>query len=468
VEASARWRRALAIPLTAGIALRIALALVNTQANDDHLAVVRFIVDKGRLPGIHDLWQGYQPKLYHLTVAALWKILPVSSSAVQIRAAQIVSCAAGIGTLLVVLQFLRERTMSDRTRWITVAFVALNPALLGINAQATNDSFVILFVSIALWQGVRFFDRGDRGAFWGMTCATALAGISKAQGIVACGVICATFLGVIVLRHVSAPIVRRSAIGLALVFVTTFLAVAALLGPYRQTAQTTGSPLTVNIAPNPPPPFVNQSYARPSCTSSRTCYRLGTSSIVSTYLTFRLDSLLAHPYTKQGFPYFANRTSLWSRLYGSASSVHFDQWPPSWADQRSWVLDLIRVALVLSLLPLTLLIVGMVRGALTLSRVLRRRSVETRWGDILLYGTALTFVVAIAVYVYRYRDFANMKAIYVMPGLLAFAFLFSNECERLFRWLRDRRRQRAAVESALFALLVVYVVDATVLILHLA
>jgi hypothetical protein len=105
-----------------------------------------------------EFWEAFHPKLYHVTVAALWRALPIASP--RIRSAQLVSCAAGIVTLWTALVFLRrEADVSATVRCLSLALIALNPGLIDINAQATNDSFVILFVSLALFFGYRFFCR---------------------------------------------------------------------------------------------------------------------------------------------------------------------------------------------------------------------------------------------------------------------------------------------------------------------
>jgi hypothetical protein len=139
--------------LALGILLRLYLAVVNSEANDDHLTVIRIIADEHRLPRLRDAWEGFQPKLYHVTVAFLWDLSPIHSVGVQIRIAQLVSCAAGIATLFVLRRALIRRGLSQPMRVLAFALVALNPKLCGLNAQATNDSFVILFATLALDQG---------------------------------------------------------------------------------------------------------------------------------------------------------------------------------------------------------------------------------------------------------------------------------------------------------------------------
>src|SRR6266849_3488093 len=95
----------------------------------------------------HPIKEAYSPKLYHATVAAVWQVLaiPAENHILQIRIAQLVSCAAGVLTLLVALQLLATLRLAERARFFSFSLMALNPVLIGINAQATNDSFVYLF-----------------------------------------------------------------------------------------------------------------------------------------------------------------------------------------------------------------------------------------------------------------------------------------------------------------------------------
>lgn len=53
-----------------GVALRVLLALVNTDANDNHLAVVEIIANENRLPERAETFTAYHPPL--LRPAALF------------------------------------------------------------------------------------------------------------------------------------------------------------------------------------------------------------------------------------------------------------------------------------------------------------------------------------------------------------------------------------------------------------
>ena len=81
-----RWMQA---ALVVGVALRVLLALVNTDANDNHLAVVEIIAQEHRLPERTETFQAYHPPLYHATAALLWNLAPTDSQHVRIRLAQL-------------------------------------------------------------------------------------------------------------------------------------------------------------------------------------------------------------------------------------------------------------------------------------------------------------------------------------------------------------------------------------------
>src|SRR6185503_15883563 len=70
--------------------LRIALALVNDEANDDHLSVVRVMAYESRIPEKDEFKEAFQPKLYHGTIAALFRILRPESQRAETILAQLV------------------------------------------------------------------------------------------------------------------------------------------------------------------------------------------------------------------------------------------------------------------------------------------------------------------------------------------------------------------------------------------
>src|SRR5262244_2592954 len=301
-----------------GVILRIALALVNDQANDVHMNVIKIMAYENRIPENDEDHEAFQPKLYHATVAALLKIVRPQSAQVETILAQLISCAAGIFTVFLAYRFFgSEVEFSEKVRFLAFSLLALNPVLIGINAQATNDSFVILFGSLAFYFGWHFFQNQRTIDFCWMLVSAVLAGLSKGNGLVIfiaiLGVFAVTFC-----RMGENHFRRRSATSLyGFIFLVSYLALVPTLGPYWKTYRQYDSPFVTNADPVLLP-YWN---ALPG-------ERVG---IVNALFTFRFGDMLRNPQrvNKDG-PYPLHQFSRWSQLYGRAHFVHFDAYPSSW------------------------------------------------------------------------------------------------------------------------------------------
>jgi len=442
--------------LAAGALLRVYLSLVNGEANDDHLTVIRIIARQHRLPGLREAWEGFQPKLYHVATAILWDLSPWTSPAAQVRLAQLVACAAGIATLLVLYRILARWDIPPGVRLLTFSLVALNPTLIGLNAQATNDSFVILFATLALAEGCRFFRTGARRAFVIMSAAVVLAALSKGNGLVVFVAVTGTLVLAIIRPEAVPRLSRRRLAGLSAAFVAAFLVVTAALGSYRSNWKDTGNPFAINGDRAPLPHLFRRTYV----------YRPGTTTIADTYFTFRLVDLLRHPtITNDAEALPLHRTSLWSQLYGRAHFAQFAQHPPSWKNTGPLVLTVGRMILLLALLPTALLVVGMVRAlaALTLRGWRSGSPTGPALHEVLLALAAAGFIAFVVVYSLCYRDFSTMKAEFLFPGLLAYAYVFGGEAGRADARCAARPRLRSAGHWAVAALLTLYVTDVAIL-----
>jgi hypothetical protein len=442
------------IVLVVGVLLRLALAAVNTQANDDHLSTIRIIARENRLPHAYETWEAFQPKLYHLTVALAWKLSPVQWDPVLIRIAQLISCAAAIGTLVAVRRFLGGLPLRPSVRLMSFAMVAMNPKLIGLAAQATNDSFVILFGTLALASAYAYLRERRGPPLLSMTIFAVLAALAKGNGIVVFGAAAAALIHGLVRRVRTPSPARRVQAGQVAFFIVASLVLVVAFGSYRQNARDLGSPFAINGPRAPRPLFVERT----------SVYRPGITSIVDGYLTFRFVGLLRRPaITQDKIHYPLHRTSLWSQVYGRAHFVHFDQWPPSWSDESPLVLWIGRAILVLALLPTAMLLLGLARGTGRVLASLRQRDVTAeRLGEEMFVLCALGYVAFLIVYTLTYRDFSTMKAEFLFPGLLVFLSLFAWEADRAAAWLRSTMGWVVA------ALLGFYLADVMVLLVRLA
>jgi hypothetical protein len=433
--------------------LRGLLATFNREANDDHVGVIRVIAYENRIPAAGELWESFQPKLYHLTVAGPLRLLPMLSHRNQYVAAQFVSCAAGVLTILIVYLCLASLSLSVGVRVVTFALIALAPDMVSASAQATNDAFVILFSSLALGAASRFFQVPSWWWFSGMTIAAILAALSKGNGLVVALVI-ALVLGVAVVRP---PADGRLLRGRSLTCLTAFLflfgTTAPVLGGYVNNYTRTGTPFATNVPRPDPPPWVIPTYP----------VRPGVTSVVSGFFTFRLIGLLQDPITRlEPRNYPLHRTSLWSQLYGRMHFGHFAAWPPTWASRREGVRWLGRATLLVALIPTLVLVVGLGRSVGKAVRWLGRND-DAGFGflEVLLLVAAFGHLGFIAAYAYLYRDFAVMKSVFVAPGVLAFAVVFAHELEFL-----SGHRRRVAIGAG-GVLCGLYAVDAALIVVTL-
>jgi hypothetical protein len=451
------YRRLGQAAILAGLGLRVALAWFNLDANDNHLEAIRIIAYEKRVPQPEDAWEAYQPPLYYAVVAAAWRLMPeqvfpeskkpwVDFETYRpfrsfVRIAQFVNCGAGLLTMVVAWRFFQRLQLTERVRLWSLSFVALNPGLIGINAQATNDSFAILFGSLLLYGAHRFLTSLEVRWFLVAVLSAILATITKGNGFVACLAVLTTMT--LLLRFVrTQPMLHRKHLATyALVFFAAIAAVTSGLNPY----------LHLTALPDP-------GYQRP-----------GVTSLSASFLTFRVVDMLKNPmdYTLEPTDYPLHRTSLWSQLYGRTHSVHFDAHPGSWESLSRPVRNLGRFILLFALMPTALFTGGLIQNSVwSLRCVLTARASPAIANGTLLMTVAslgyLAFSVALAA---TLKDYSVMKAIYIFPGLLAFVTMFALAADEFSTSrIGTRRWLSPAIDSAFLVLFLLYITDVMILI----
>src|SRR5262249_24157136 len=133
---------------------------------------------------------------------------------------------------------------------IAFSLLALNPVLIGINGQATNDSFAILFGSLAFYFGWLFFQNQRTIDFFWMSVSAVLGGVSKGNGLVIFIAILATFaIAFCRIGNVRYPL--RSVTALyGFIFLVSYLTLVPALGPYWKHYSQYGSPFVTNADPS--------------------------------------------------------------------------------------------------------------------------------------------------------------------------------------------------------------------------
>jgi hypothetical protein len=443
--------------------LRFSLVLVNREANDAHEAVAKIIAQTDHLPQKDDCWECFQPKLFHLSFAVLLRVFGMVNNPgyQQNVLGELANFAAATITLIVVLVFIeRLAGYDEKLKLLAFSLVALNPALIGINSQATNDTFVILFSTLAIFSCYQFFRSGKTSCILYCALFSVLAISSKTNGWVTVLAILAALL--LWCLH-EGPRLRKLTTTFIFLVTVVGLSVVNPLNQYIPNIRQYGAPILMNLSRDPLPRFSGP-------------YPPGANGIWYTgdgYLTFRFFALLRHPRLERHSPvYLPHQTSFWTVLFARANSIHFDNAPPSWSTQGAAIFPLLRLSLSLALLPTALLLFGGFRELYRLLAALMRKGGEairaTHYGlFVFVFFGYLAFELF---YSLEYRSVTVIKAIFVFPALLSFPILFMGVTADLYAFIHKagRRWVTYLLDSAIIALLVCYVIDVAILIVHLS
>jgi hypothetical protein len=443
------------------VLLRLGLTLVNRQANDDHMEVVSIILMTHRLPTMQDCGECVQPKLFHFTVAKIIEGLGLANAphVTHVLVAQLINFLAGVIILIIIWLLIKDLPFkSEKLKLLAFSLAALNPALIGINAQATNDTFAILFSTLALYFTYVFLQRQKIKTFLSILFFT-LLGISTKTHV------WVTAIAILMVFFIQVWIRKEQRIRTVIFSVMFFLTVPVLtflnpLSQYIANYQEYGTPASINV---PMPPFPNWINYTPGCDLGQPYCRPGILSIQSGFFTFMFDKLLKYPrvtHEIENYPQF--RISFWSMLYGGAHSVHFFNYPPTWSTTGTQGFMLIRGILLLALIPTSLLILGVAMETFYVLKSIFKRDLPTAQmtGYGLFVISFIGYVLFVALYTMLYRDFAFMKAIFVFPALLVFPVLFLRAGEPLYGFLSKHIRwSTSLLDAGIVALLILYVVD---------
>jgi hypothetical protein len=447
------------------VSLRLSLALVNREAYDDHMPVIELMLNSDRLPLKEDCQECFQPKLYYFVVASLLKSLSIADPEAAIVTAQLVNVLASAIALWVIWLLLRQVTaIADTPKLLAFGLVALNPNLVAINVMATNDTFVISLSTIAFFYAYQFIKNRKSLNLTLTIVFSVLTVLSKTNGIITPIAIATTlFLESIAHRNFLFSWGKGTLFYLSTYIISVFaLIVLNPLGQYLQNYQLYGSPLALNMDPQPWPYFFEKTKtARPGITS-----------IQDGFLTFKYIDLLSDPQINlENKDYPAHRTSYWTMLYGRANFIQHTPWPPSWITHDRNIRWLGRIMYSLALLPTTLLIVG---AGLEATRLLRS-FLDTQSLAAIPFGAGLfliSFLGALGfgiAYALRYRIFTVLKAIFIYPALPSFAILFVVGLQSVSLQINKKTpRLMRLLNASMFLLLGFYTLDIILLFTQLA
>jgi len=378
--------------------------------------------------------------------------------------AQMVNFVAGMITLIIAWIFIKGLPFKNNLlKLLAFALTALNPALLGINAQATNDTFVILFCTLALYFTYLFCQKQKIGTFVLILLFTELGVVSKPNAWVTVIAI----LLILIVRASTNKVQSKNAwlFSVAFLIMIPVLTVINPLSQYIVNFQNFGTPIPMTQRRVPLPYLAAYT---PGCEPQKinpanVYCRPGILSVKSGFFTFKIIDLLEHPRNEgvsEGYPAF--RTSFWTFMYAGAHSIHFLNFPDAWSTTGTEGFTNARGIFILALLPTILILIGLViEVTLFLKGVFRRDPALIESTSHGLFAcTFIGYLLFVAIYTYMYRDFSFMKAIFAFPALLTFPYLFLRAAEPLYALLSKRIRWSTYIlDASMIALLIFYILD---------
>jgi hypothetical protein len=420
------------------------------------------MMQEQRLPEYDDCWECFQPKLFYYMVEIIVEATETRPAYITTHAivlAQILNAFMGIVIILIVWAFLKSMPAdNEQLKIVAFALTAFNPKLIGINAQATNDTLAILLSTLSLYFAMLFLRKEKIVDL--LVCIIFLSlGLAAKTNIVI------TAVAILTALLVKAYISKRGFVLFSMTLFLSGIAFLSFLNPLTQywtNHQKYGFFATTNkgIYPFPFPDFSEKSYfARPGITS-----------IKDGILNFKYLNLLKYPrLTNDKINYPDHRTSLWTQVYARAYSVHFDNWPQSWSTEGNEYFPLTRAIYVLALVPTAMLIIGAGIGLSQFLVTLFANLPSTlRTMDYGLFVIVFWFYIAFLIlYSLLYRDFSFMKAIFIYPALLSFIVFFIQSGNALQRILKNHKWFTASLSLLSTCLVILYILDIYTLTVHL-
>jgi len=388
---------------------RLFLALTNREANDDHAETVKLWILQQKYPEVDDCYECFQPPLYYAIVKAFTPHTdPVDKEQIN-DAMRWVNFVFGLGiVVLIFLVITQINGLSPNWQYLLALFWGLNPKLIAICAQMTNDAPIILLGLLFTYGVIDGIKHGfTTKILIKLLVIATLAPMVKGTGLLLIGTY-GVLLGYLLLHkkikvHYSGLLISGLSV-LALIFIGYF-------GNYFHKQQVYGNAFITNWNPEKPPNFV----ALDTCKA-----RLGITSVTQSYFTFRFLDLLKNPYLENGYTNNPlNRTSFFTLLYGQFSNVFYEQYPHGWKNRNATPTRFAKINYVLHIPLLLIFIYGLALGA---KQFWQSKSLSET--SFLLF-VFLLFMLFLLKYSYTFRDFSFIKLIFLFPVLHALIYFFT-------------------------------------------
>ncbi len=410
--------------LLTSASLRLTLAKVNYQSNDDHLSLVIRPILKGTRAS--NILSAYHPPLYHRTAAKLLEISGLLKPLRQAHFLQVVNSAVGFLALLGFLWFLFKEGLPGGVFLRTFSLAAFTPSLIAMSAQVTNDTFLFIFSAGAVLAALNLASRRDFSGRAPLVLAFLLATVflavaTKGNGLVLGVTLAVGFFASLFFCPERPPRFLVPAglivLGVTLVGFLSFDVYRSHRG-YQRVAS--DSKMTLGM-------FAATKIEDVSMGSPR-----GHQILIDAFLTFPYLQMLSQPSNVAPPPAGYQKLELlppamrsyWAQIFGRFSFSRFEYWPPAWRKSRFPILYLGRALLVANLLLVGLFIAGM----WVMIKEWRLCAVTEQRKALLLFSLGFGFLAAGVRYYTVFPSPPFAKFIYIAPAVVSL-FYFVNRAQ---------------------------------------
>ncbi len=389
------------------ILLRLGLAIINPEENDNHAEVIRLWIENETYPALEDCEECFQPPAYYGIV----KFCAIALKMTNYQAIRSVFKGLNfILTLIFIFQtlwFHQHLSIPDHWKRLLSLFWIFNPKIIAMGAQATND-FVLIVVALAMIQLLRWMQQ--KVLLKHLVLGTLLAifaGTTKGTGLVLSIFWFASWTFMYIYQSKLKQLLYIIPL---IIFSTIFIAHYGLY--YKKYVQYQNA-FQINRFKEPAAPWFTPD-------SSYNHGRPGVITLQETFTSFKIISLIKEPYNlNERTNYPAHRRSYISQFYGQFSNALFERHPWLWINYNATMMHFASANYFLILPLFLLLIIGIIQ-------TIKSCFSNLKWDENKMYLMLLIgFLFLLAKATAEYRDFSFMKWTYIMGAMPAYYYFLS-------------------------------------------
>jgi hypothetical protein len=396
---------------------RVTLTILNAQSNDDHTDPIKRWIDASVYPAWNDCYECFQPPGLYVIIKTIAVTFSLTEKNEIDAIFKWLNFLIGIAILLLLFWMVcRLKLPSQLWTYLMALFWGLNPKLIAICAQMTNDPAIILVGLLFTYLLYKIILNQYK---W-LPIVSIILLIGIAPTIKGIGLLLTGFWGLLIIYLLIRKHISFWPKGLLIAFLslTAFL-FSLVYGGYYHKYKTIGKPFQTNWEAEYPPHF----YEEDSCNS-----RLGVTTVFHTYFTFRIFDLIRHPYLENKYETKPlHRSSFITLLYGQFPNVHYEQHPPTWKSKNPNIHLTSSISYVILLPLFVLFCIGLLKSIILLCN--KQQSLYLK----ILTLIFLLFLAFVYKYSYTYRDFSFIKVVFLFPVFHAIMSIYHEGLKLCFR-----------------------------------